>query len=336
MPEATYYFEPTQNGWVRNRSLTWSGAREALCGDVYNRNEYGYEFLTYTTYIVSAYYIYRGFMRVDTSGMPDDSTVQSAIIHLYLDPAGGTNNFAVQESTSGSTLLVCDYDAFTGNEFARTTSLTAGQYNTIELNGAGRASINRTGYSYFCFRDLFDFDNISSTGSHNVRICWGPSYGESQRPKLVVLYETGGSNSLSSSVRVVGRESKANPGSFTVAGNLVGDLSNSVTLRKAGSKGLSGSFYADWHDGSNALSASLTPRQYYGKLPASATVKKASSGSVSSSFTIRKALLGLLSGSFTNRKATAKAISASVSIVNDPGTVLSESTYQATLWECSD
>jgi hypothetical protein len=99
---------------------------------------------------------YRSILSFDTSSLPDDATVTSAVLHLTRGGAGGATPFAshgpcrvdVKTGTFGATgLQASDFEAAPTAAQAGTLTAPAadGSWSEAALSAAGRAAINRAG-----------------------------------------------------------------------------------------------------------------------------------------------------------------------------------------------
>lgn len=155
-------------------SATYSTARGATTGTT-SGSFVGNEKISTT------YYVYRTFTSLDTSSLPDDAVIESAIVRVTLEGKDTTNDFTIaltgHTSASDSTLADGDFDNITLNsptEFAsrsnNVSTYSNPQTHDFTLNASGIAAISKTGYSKFCFRNSGDVDNTTPTARCYVGI----------------------------------------------------------------------------------------------------------------------------------------------------------------------
>jgi hypothetical protein len=113
---------------------------------------------------------WRALVTWDTSGIPDDATITSAVVSVYGAPHKmdqlGTVNFAIVDADPRVPL------AYEGGDYSRTTltrmagdisfnSYTIDAWNNWTLNPLGRNNISKTGVTTFMFTHSADVDNSS-------------------------------------------------------------------------------------------------------------------------------------------------------------------------------
>lgn len=143
------------------------------------------------------YKIDRAYFYFDTSGIPDDANVISAVLSFYDYHDDSTTDFDIVV-TSGmpdyptAPLAVGSYNytLYLGNYGSLNTADYVAGYNDITLTDAGEALINLTGYSKFCLMSSLDIAATAPTGDEFVQVCTAEYTGTDHDPKLVVTYET--------------------------------------------------------------------------------------------------------------------------------------------------
>jgi len=147
----------------------------------------------------------RAYLYFDTSSLPDDATITSATIQLYVyekaaDLTGGGTDFILQ--TGGATyphvpMVVSDflYTHWSGDCGQKSySSISTGQYNTWTLTSTGRSAISTTGYTKFVLREEFADENDNqpafnpAPGLSNYIRFYTYEQGSGYRPKLTVTY----------------------------------------------------------------------------------------------------------------------------------------------------
>lgn len=127
---------------------------------------------------------YRMFTSFDTSGIPDDATINSATLYVYLDAEAGEADdvVAVYTCDYGATLTNADFTTTLGYDHGNifTGSSSTGQYHSLAL-ATGSGNISLTGNTQFCIwidggcSDTNDLFETLSTNAGN-------------RPYLMVNY----------------------------------------------------------------------------------------------------------------------------------------------------
>ena len=169
----------------------YATARDAATGDTANNTidiEVG------NSEFAGLYYISRGFLPFDTSGLSDAATV-TAPCTLRLNNAninGGTaNKFYIVSNTqaSGTALTTADYDQLgavdCGDGLMDFTSLGT---QSQTLNATGRGLISLTGFTQLGLKHTGDFENTTPTGVHRADASSSNDVDAGDRPFLTVTY----------------------------------------------------------------------------------------------------------------------------------------------------
>ncbi|MEK6819533.1 MAG: hypothetical protein AABY10_06405, partial [Nanoarchaeota archaeon] len=135
--------------------------------------------------INNEFFIYRLFIPVNTTNIPDNATVDSATFHFYVTAVNNGDNdgedFIVlvgpTNQSSTSTLITDDYNKI-GNLTNATeisdridvTSISTGTWQKFTLNSAGRALVNKTGLTLLGMREGHDQLNISIASNVNNQL----------------------------------------------------------------------------------------------------------------------------------------------------------------------
>lgn len=121
-----------------------------------------------------------GFAFIDTSSIPDDATINSAIFywydHEYLEPKGAGVDSSIWIYNGASYQQIYNFTAFTVG--AKSHALTTGEL----------AHINKTGDTKFRFTTQ---ENVGKDRTWRVRAYDGYS-GANEQPRLVVNYTEAG------------------------------------------------------------------------------------------------------------------------------------------------
>ncbi len=158
--------------------------------------------------------IVRAFIPIDTSGIPDGSTISAATLNIYATAKGDDDNDAQSyistvintTQVSTSALEVADFDQCgdavddptEGNDNGDRldiTSITTSAYNTIDLNATGIASISKTGITKIGLREGHDIEDDPHTLGggftlDGVTMSTSENTGTSQDPFLEVTFST--------------------------------------------------------------------------------------------------------------------------------------------------
>lgn len=191
--DASTYYADTNDGNVRldGYNGTWANAVAQSTGTTVDSGTYFFSSAFFTNRFSTFNYIYRSFFMFDTSDLPDNAVVTSAIISLY----GSTNNSGsktihIQEGTQATTLTTADFDNFTGSTFGDSGgSWSTSAYNNITLNASGRSAVSKTGYTKYCGREREDY-NVSFSTSGTCGCYYANETGTTKDPKLVLEYTT--------------------------------------------------------------------------------------------------------------------------------------------------
>jgi len=145
------------------------------------------------------FWIQRSALFFDTSSLPDDATISSAVLSLYGE---GHNSFVDFEITVvdglglNEPLQTWDYGYLgsqnvSGGSF-NTAGFTIFGYNDIPLNETGLGWISKTGITKFGLRSSRDIAATAPTApweDEYVVVC-ASEKGEGYQPRLVVTYTT--------------------------------------------------------------------------------------------------------------------------------------------------
>jgi hypothetical protein len=147
--------------------------------------------------------IWRGFLPIDTSGLPTGAIISEALLKLYVtfsnnsDADGEDWANVVQTSQDDNTeLITADYnqcgDVDSPDEGATRISLNGmgTGWKTWTLNSTGRGWINDDGYTLLGMREGHDVLNhqLSVNGSNKINIRYSEYTGTDSDPYLSVTY----------------------------------------------------------------------------------------------------------------------------------------------------
>ncbi|MEM3695002.1 MAG: hypothetical protein QXJ11_03475 [Candidatus Bathyarchaeia archaeon] len=192
-------------------SVTRTFTSQAYDGYGYNRIRTAPNFTEYWTATANlligqrfiptleVYYYYRSYLYFETSIIPDNANVTSAILSLYVyyDHSDVDFNVTVQSGMPTYPHIPLQsgdyyYAYYSGNGGSRSTAeITGSGYWNITLNSDGLSWINVDGYTKLCLRSGRDIDGVLPTGNEYVNV-YAAEQGEDYAPKLYVSYETEG------------------------------------------------------------------------------------------------------------------------------------------------
>lgn len=148
----------------------------------------------------------RGFMPVDTSGLPDSISISEAKFYLYVilveyqdNDSDAFINVVQTTSASTSSLVAADYskcgdinDPDEGATRIDLDTFTNNAYNYFTLNSTGREWISTTGYTKLGLReghDILDNPIVGGGGTYNSLGCRFSRYtGTGSDPYLEITY----------------------------------------------------------------------------------------------------------------------------------------------------
>ena len=195
------FLAPASDGYVYVENANYYDAHDALTGTVDSGGTYqvGGQYFFYE-YI---YGIFRSITHFDTSALPDDAQITSAILSLYIQTDVSTTDFSitVQSSTNypHNPIQASDYyyGYYSTEGGSRSTSEIAGTgYWNITLTSTGIGYISKTSDTRLMIRSSNDINSVAPTGDEYVTFASRDS-GEAYAAKLYVTYTTGTSTSSS-------------------------------------------------------------------------------------------------------------------------------------------
>jgi hypothetical protein len=142
----------------------------------------------------STYFQYRGFVLFNTTALPSNSYVDTAVVSLYKNSDYSTTDFSLTIQNGQPTYLhnplqSTDYNKndYSGNGGSFNTSGFGTGYNSINLNSDGRGWLNKTGWTKLCLRSNKDINGTAPSGNEFV-IVYANEQGSGYQPKLVITY----------------------------------------------------------------------------------------------------------------------------------------------------
>jgi hypothetical protein len=141
----------------------------------------------------SVYYIYRGFVLFDTSSLPSNAYLDSAVLSLYKKDDFSTTDFLLtiqngQPVCPHNPLQTTDYNKvlYSGNGGSLSTANFVNGRNNITLSNL--AWINRIGLTKLCLRSSRDINGTAPTGNEYVNVYSTNAPLQSEVPKLIITY----------------------------------------------------------------------------------------------------------------------------------------------------
>jgi hypothetical protein len=151
-------------------------------------------------------HLWRGFVPINTSPIPDNATISAASLTFYVqgppsivdaDSWAYETIYGPTSQASTSTLGTADYNKYGTTAWSTNynlSGLNSSGTDTYTLNAAGIAAINKTGYTKFGIRDGHDSSGNSpgTNGGPNYAFYYTSSTGGSA-PYVTVTYTVPGS-----------------------------------------------------------------------------------------------------------------------------------------------
>ena len=196
LAQTTVSFYPpasADDGVVWSSAATWPPAAGTNSDD--STSPYGVQY----TFVPSTYYYIHVLVRFDTSALPDNATITSAVLKIYLSEASfpdGAANFKFQGGYyTAWPIEPDDYvppDSMGSDAFLSTTAdeFTPDARNSFSLSNLG--SISKTGYTGFRFGLVKVGGNTAPPGQNFIAVTFVEYAGTDRDPLLEVTYVIGG------------------------------------------------------------------------------------------------------------------------------------------------
>lgn len=231
---ASITFYPTVDRMVNRGgigNLTWANIRDGAGNTLWADETDDYVWL-YSGDNAGQYVSLNRVIQIfDTSSIPDDAYISSAVLSLY----GGTKanligtpalHVAGAVTASNTAIAASDYQNVGRTSYGSISyaSYTASAYNAITLNASGIAAISKTGYTKLSLQLHWDLLNTTTGISHSALNSSGFPFkdtitsGTSQDPKLVITYIIP-SSVTTSTMGTIGQTSGVANGDVTSAGD---------------------------------------------------------------------------------------------------------------------
>jgi len=184
--------EATNDGYISKSDAVYLTAHGAASGNAYDSTVIGGQVVEVGQN--TSFWIYRGGLIFDTSDIPANATITSAVLSFYIwakSTAG--SDFAltiVSGADLADTLVDADYgdllDDITSFGSVVVSGLTTKAWNDLTLNALGSAAINKGGTTRFGARSSRDIGSNEPTGSDYVQ--W-TSINHANKVKLTITYK---------------------------------------------------------------------------------------------------------------------------------------------------
>jgi hypothetical protein len=242
---ATFYSSGTSDGNASRQTwyVDWAALRGGAGTHVENNVELavGSEILAASTTANKWYYLFRSFVFIDTSALPDDALITSATFSIEgwtkLDGLVATPTLGLYGTNSTNTAVAAaDYQTANTTALSDTIVTYAGfntnGYNNFPLNAAGIATISKTGYTRFSLRNAnYDVANSQPPWVENQYFYLGLIFadGADHDPKLVITYTV--PPTVTTATSTSGYPNVVYHTSAIVAGNITATGGDNATVR---------------------------------------------------------------------------------------------------------
>lgn len=152
----------------------------------------------------SVYNIGRAAFFWDSSDIPEDAVIDSAVVSFYIQQDNSTDDFNLTIQGTGTyphdPAVASDYyqgwyGATVLGQRNTSDALTAGQFWNVTLNAAGFALISKNGTTRFIVRSNGDIANVAPT-NHEWLFVAARNMGEAYAAKLIVSYHVASGNAF--------------------------------------------------------------------------------------------------------------------------------------------
>jgi hypothetical protein len=181
------------DGFISSSSTSYNTAWSATSGTVDSSSTYLTIGQKKAGFPISTYYIYRGFVLFNTTALPSNAYLDSAILSLYKKDDYSTTDFAItvqngQPTYPHNPLQTGDYDKgyYSGNGGSLNTAYFVNGRNNITVTELGW--INETGWTKFCLRSSRDISGTAPTGNEYVNVYSTDAPLQTYVPKLIITY----------------------------------------------------------------------------------------------------------------------------------------------------
>lgn len=191
-PNQATFYSSASDGYLESGGYGYSTVHGASSGSVLTVGDTLY--VGQVEPIESYFWIYRSALFFDTSSLPDDATISSAVLSLYGSQDSSIVDFeitAVDGSVLHEPLVGADYGALrnqtvSGGAFD-TSGFSVSGYNDIPLNETGMGWISKTAITKLGLRSSRDIAPTEPHWDERVDV-YTFEKGGGYQPKLVVTY----------------------------------------------------------------------------------------------------------------------------------------------------
>ncbi|MFA5793021.1 MAG: RHS repeat-associated core domain-containing protein [Candidatus Gracilibacteria bacterium] len=182
-PITTSFYTNSADGYVYKAHAVWDNAHDSTAG--HNLNSTSASSMAGTSKSTTNYSIYRSFLPFDTSTLPDNTLITSAILKVYVSSKKDHDNdgddfiTVVQSSQDSSTALTAeDYnnagtvdnpiEGIDSTERKDITNISTGAWLNFNLNTIGKNWISTTEATMLAFREGHDVLDSAFTNSSPI------------------------------------------------------------------------------------------------------------------------------------------------------------------------
>ncbi|HWR27473.1 MAG TPA: hypothetical protein VN377_03435, partial [Candidatus Thermoplasmatota archaeon] len=183
----------SNDGYIYNFNTNYNTAWSASSGTIDSSATYLTIGQKSNGGIPNTYYIYRGFVLFNTSTLPSNAYIDSAILSLYKKDDYSTTDFQLtiqngQPIYPHNPLQTGDYGKshYSGNGGSLNTANFVNGRNNITLTNLNW--INKTGTTKLCLRSSRDINGNSPSGAEYINVYSANAPLGGQVPKLIITY----------------------------------------------------------------------------------------------------------------------------------------------------
>jgi hypothetical protein len=180
----------SNDGYIWKSDKTYNTAWSAPSGTVDSSSTY---LSIGQTLSSSVYYLYRGFVLFDTSSLPSNAYLDSAVLSLYKKDDFSTTDFLLtiqngQPTYPHNPLQATDYgkSLYSGNGGSLNTANFVNGRNNITLTNL--SWVNKIGTTKLCLRSSRDISGTTPTGNEYVNVYSANAPLQGEVPKLIITY----------------------------------------------------------------------------------------------------------------------------------------------------
>ena len=223
---ANFYSSASDGSIWSSTQSAWSSARDAATGQGFSSSASDMD--VRVSYKPS-YQLWRGFLYFDTSSLPDNAVIQSAILHLYPAMARADDNdvqayVGLVQGLQSATLSASDFSKLgtaLGAGKVNISSLSTSGYNSFALTSTGLSWINKTGTTQLGLREGHDIENSAmNVATYNITTFYtSDKTGTAQDPYLEVVYTFATDNLLPTTPTNLSANNPTSPSQINLSWN---------------------------------------------------------------------------------------------------------------------